>query len=128
MTGKAKENWLASVERYNAMCDQKHDEDFGKDPITLLPIRKAPFYGCVTKLPKRDWTKRAPYLNDLGGLYTDETMNVLDADQEPIPGLYAAGNTLGGRFSVFYPTPCGGSYIGSAMTLGRLIGKELAAH
>ena len=54
-------------------------------------------------------------------------MNVLDADLEPIPGLYAAGNTLGGRFSVFYPTPCGGSYIGSAMTLGRLIGKELAA-
>ena len=127
MTGKAKENWLASVERYNAMCDRKHDEDFGKDPITLLPVRKAPFYGCVTKLPKRDWTKRAPYLNDLGGLYTDENMNVLDADLEPIPGLYAAGNTLGGRFSVFYPTPCGGSYIGSAMTLGRLIGKELAA-
>lgn len=128
MTGKDKENWLASVERYNAMCDRKHDEDFGKDPITLLPVRKAPFYSCVTKLPKRDWTKRVPYLNDLGGLYTDENMNVLDADLDPIPGLYAAGNTLGGRFSVFYPTPCGGSYIGSAMTLGRLIGKELAAH
>jgi hypothetical protein len=124
--GKAKEAWLGSIARYNEMCYQHYDEDFGKDVETLLPIDQAPFYGCTTQLSKRNWNRRTIALNNLGGLHTDEHMQVLDDDLEPIPGLYAAGNNLGYRFSVFYPTPCGGNFIGSAMTLGRVLGKHLA--
>lgn len=126
-SGAAKETWLASIARYNEMCRQHHDDDFGKDVDTLLPIDQGPFYGAVTQLDKRDWNHRELCLNSLGGLHTDENMNVLDIDLDPIPGLYAVGNTMGYRYSVFYPTPCGGNYIGSAMTLGRLLGQHLAA-
>lgn len=124
--GEAKENWLASIARYNQMCDQGRDEDFGKDGETLLPVDEGPFYGCVTQLDRRDWGDRTLRLSQMNGLHTDENFAVLDGELEPIPGLYAAGNTLGYRYSVFYPTPCGGNYIGSAMTHGRLLGKQLA--
>jgi hypothetical protein len=35
---------------------------------------------------------------------------------------------MGYRYSVFYPTPCGGNFIGSAMTLGRWVGKYLSTN
>jgi len=52
-------------------------------------------------------------------------MCVVDAECNPIEGLYAAGNNMGYLRSVFYATPCGGNYIGMAMTLDRLLGKYL---
>jgi hypothetical protein len=127
-TGTAKEQWLVSIQRYNEMCYQKHDTDFNKDVETLLPVDEAPFYGCITQLEPRDWSHRSLTMNNLGGLHTDENLQVLDNDLEPIPGLFAAGNTMGYRYSVFYPTPCGGNFIGSAMTLGRWIGKYLSTN
>lgn len=126
-SGKEKESWLASIARYNEMCYQHRDEDYAKDADTLIPIDEGPFYGAVTRLSPRDWNRRELAMNNLGGLHTDEDMNVLDGSLEPIPGLYAVGATMGYRFSVFYPTPCGGNFIGSAMTLGRLLGQRLAA-
>lgn len=125
--GQARKNWLDSIARYNELCRAGRDADFGKDPDTLLPIDQGPFYGCVTRLERRDWDGREAHLGGLNGLHTDDDFNVLDKELRPIPGLYAAGNTLGYRYSVFYPTPCGGSFIGSAMTHGRLLGKQLAA-
>lgn len=124
--GAAKAAWLASIARYNELCALGQDEDFGKDADTLIPIDQGPFYGCITRLEPRDWDERALRLNNLGGLHTDDGFRVLNKNLEPIPGLYAAGNTLGYRYSVFYPTPCGGNFIGSAMTHGRLLGKQLA--
>ena len=110
---------VATVERQNENYANGEDPDFGKEPFRLSPVDTAPFYGV----------RLTGYmLCTLDGIRINESMNALDEHGDPIEGLYAAGNTLGGRFSVFYPTPCGGSYIGSAMTLGRLIGKELAAH
>ena len=126
-SGAEKQAWLDSIARYNQMCYQHHDTDFGKDVDTLLPVDQPPFYGCVTRLEPRDWNRRQVAMNHLGGLHTDENMQVLDGNLEPIGGLYAVGNTMGYRFSVFYPTPCGGTFIGSAMTLGRLVGKTLSA-
>ena len=44
-----------------------------------------------------------------------------------VPGLYAAGDCLGGRYGIYYYTPCGGNFIGTSMTLGRELGKHLAS-
>ncbi len=124
--GEAKENWLTSIERYNRMCRQGRDEDFGKDPETLLPVESGPFYGFVTHLEPMEWSDRGLKIGQMTGLHTDDDFRLLDGNLNPIPGLYTAGALLGYRFSVFYPTPCGGSFIGTAMTHGRLLGKMLA--
>ena len=58
------------------------------------------------------------------GLQTDPQSRVLDADGEPIPGLYAAGsdqaNVMGGHY------PSGGINIGPAMTFGYIAGRHAA--
>ena len=38
------EEALASIERYNEMCDAGSDTDFYKDPDALIPIKTPPFY------------------------------------------------------------------------------------
>ena len=60
-------------------------------------------------------------------LYTNNDMNVVNEDFLEIPGLYAAGDCLGGRYGIYYYTPCGGNFIGTSMTLGRELGKHLAS-
>jgi len=59
-----------------------------------------------------------------GGLRINETANVLDTDLKPIPGLYAAGELVGGIFYFNYP---GGTGLISGSVFGRLAGTN-AAH
>ena len=63
----------------------------------------------------------------MGGLLTDEDQRCLDKDFEPIPGLYASGNTCGRRFGTQYAPPMAGASISVAITLGREAGKAVAA-
>jgi succinate dehydrogenase/fumarate reductase flavoprotein subunit len=120
-TGKAKENFLASIERYNDLAKAGRDEDFGKDSRVLFPIEKAPFYGETTHE-----RTIGMLMVTTGGLLTDEDQRVLNAAREPIPGLFATGNCCGRRFGVQYSTPIPGVSIGIAMTLGRLVGYTAA--
>jgi succinate dehydrogenase/fumarate reductase flavoprotein subunit len=120
-TGKAKENFLASIERYNELAKAGRDEDFGKDSRVLFPIEKAPFYGETTHE-----RTIGMLMVTTGGLLTDEDQRVLNAAREPIPGLFATGNCCGRRFGVQYSTPIPGVSIGIAMTLGRLVGYTAA--
>ena len=46
---------------------------------------------------------------------------------QPIEGLYASGNTCGMRFGPEYITPIPGVSIGMCLTLGRELGRYLAA-
>ncbi len=58
-----------------------------------------------------------------GGFRTTQSMAVVDVFGEPVPGLYAAGDTVGGV------NPClglGGIHISSAMTLGFIAGEAAA--
>lgn len=58
-----------------------------------------------------------------GGLRIDTAARVLDADQAPIPGLYAAGELVGGLFYFNYP---GGSGLINGAVFGRLAGTTAA--
>ena len=58
-----------------------------------------------------------------GGLRIDTNGQVLDTDLEPIPGLYAAGELVGGLFYFNYP---GGSGLISGAVFGRLAGTSAA--
>lgn len=72
----------ASVDRYNELCAQGHDDDFGKRPEYMQPIVTAPFY-CIESAP------RLSAIN--GGVCVDGHYQVTNADGEPIPGLFAVG-------------------------------------
>lgn len=41
----------ATIDRYNEMCEKGVDEDFGRDPATMAPIEKAPFYAVSITPP-----------------------------------------------------------------------------
>lgn len=125
-SGRARETWLASIARYNEICRAGVDDDFQKDPRTLIPIDEPPFYAAVSVKPRYE-NQTAHPSQPIPGLYTNNDMNVVDRDFLEIPGLYAAGDCLGGRYGIYYYTPCGGNFIGTSMTLGRELGKHLAA-
>lgn len=83
------ERFKATVERYNEICEDGYDWDFGKDPICLYKVDEPPYYAACTG---------CGFLVTCSGAYVDEHMRVLskDADRHPIPGLYAIGNVASG--------------------------------
>ena len=58
-----------------------------------------------------------------GGLRISPRAQVLDAAWNPIPGLYAAGEIVGGIFYGGYP---GGTGLVSGAVFGRIAGREAA--
>ena len=113
------EEFCATIERYNELAKKGVDEDFGKRADRMFAIENPPFYGY--KLTD------TVLLVCMGGLETTADFEVLDTNDDVIPGLYAVGNAQGGRFLVDYPLPCPGISHGMAMTHGMLVGRILAA-
>ncbi|OGO45181.1 MAG: hypothetical protein A2Z05_01080 [Chloroflexi bacterium RBG_16_60_22] len=108
----------ATVDRYNELARLGKDLDFGKRPDRLTTIEEPPFYaGLVVQ----------EFLVVLGGLNTNPGLQPLDEDRKVIPGIYLAGNTVGNRYAVDYPTMCAGLSHGMAWTTGRLAGLSAAA-
>jgi succinate dehydrogenase/fumarate reductase flavoprotein subunit len=122
LEGEAAENFVASVERYNQLCEQGRDDDFGRDPRVLWKL-EPPYYAQATNM-----FMIGMMMVSLGGLCTDGNSNVLDETYQPIPGLYAAGNNCGRRFGPAYFTPIAGVSIGFAITQGYVLGDYLAAN
>ena len=118
------ENTIASVERYNKLCEAGDDVDYCKSPKYLVPINEGPFYVSMQ-------TTAGLYncgLNTITGLVVNGNMQVLNADRSKvIPGLYAVGNCMGQRFGNAYSCPSAGNNMGNAMTTGRVAGKHAAA-
>lgn len=123
-SGELKQNLLDSVARYNELCAKGRDEDFGKDPSLLVPLDTPPYYAMLTD--RRGKQVMGPMVT-VDGLWTDDHQQVLNGELDPIPGLFATGNCCGRRFGVQYSTPVSGVSIGIAWTLGRELGKYLAA-
>ena len=109
---------LATIKRYNDLARGGKDLDFGKAADCLSTIEQPPFYAA--KLA-------ASLLVTLGGLRINSELQVLDTSLEPIPGLYAAGNTSGSFFGHDYPINISGVSHGRALTFGRLAGIGAAS-
>jgi tricarballylate dehydrogenase len=60
-----------------------------------------------------------------GGLRINTDAQVLDTDGAPIPGLYAAGELVGGIFYFNYP---GGTGLTNGAVFGRIAGASAALH
>ena len=110
---------VAQIERYNELCDKGEDEDFGKDPRRMFRLDTPPYYAT-----KFDQTS---ILVCCGGIKCDLDMHALTPDDQIVPGLFVAGNTMGGRFLVEYPVTVAGISLGTAITFGKLAGENAAA-
>ncbi|HSW57751.1 MAG TPA: FAD-dependent oxidoreductase [Dehalococcoidales bacterium] len=108
----------STVERYNELARLANDLDFGKRPDRLFPIDKPPYYAGKSGYS---------LLAVMGGLNVNDKLQPLDKDWQPIPGIYLAGNTMGNRFAVDYPTMCPGLSHGMAIHFGRIAGFNAAS-
>jgi fumarate reductase flavoprotein subunit len=108
----------ATVTRNNMLARAGKDTDYGKRADRLTTVEKPPFYAGIIE---------QHILVVLGGLITNPQFQPLDADRKVIPGLYLAGNTVGNRFAVDYPTMCAGLSHGFAWLSGRFTGLSAAA-
>jgi fumarate reductase flavoprotein subunit len=104
------ETLKATEERYNELARMGKDLDFGKRPDRFFALENPPFYAGLIQ---------QSILVVLGGLNTNVKLQPLDADWNVIPGLYLAGNTVGNRFAIDYPTICPGLTHGMAYVTGR---------
>ena len=114
------EAMLETVARYNAAVNAGHDEEYDRTNLVgssgdLLPIAEPPFYAVHC---------RAGTTHFNGGLSVDTDMAVLDVFGQPIPGLYAAGETTGGFHGAGYMS---GTFVGMALIFGRVAGRSAAA-
>ncbi len=121
MSERVKENILASLARYNEYAHAGRDEEFGRAAEVLFPVENGPFFLQVVQ----ENASIANYMVTMGGLYVDGEQRVLGEEFLPIKGLFATGNTTGGRFGRDYFTPTNGVSIGMAVTLGRECGKSV---
>lgn len=120
---QAKQNFLDSIAHYNELCYAGVDSDYGKEAAYMVPIDTPPYYGGTGSLSHSS----RPMMVTMSGLVTDETQNVVDKDWNPIQGLYAAGNCLGGRYGLGYSTPFAGNSVGMAMTNGWVAAHQVAS-
>ena len=125
------EGFVAAVNAYNELCygcqDGTYtcDPQFGKKAEAMIPIEGPTYYGFSGTLGEKG---SAPSMVTMSGVLTDKDLCVVDIDGAPIPGLYCAGNDLGGRYGTGYCTPAAGNSIGMAVTHGRVAGQNAAAY
>jgi succinate dehydrogenase/fumarate reductase flavoprotein subunit len=120
-----------TVQRFNAFAKNGQDPDFGRgstpynrkmgDPLhtgpnpCVAPIEQGPFY-AVKVMPGSFGT--------FAGLKTNAHAQVLRADGQPVPSLYAVGTDMASVMGGFYPS--GGINLGPAMTFGYIAGRHAA--
>lgn len=124
--GVPADNLQATVARFNEFVAEGVDADFhrggeaydrafsrGKPP--LVAIERPPFHAAAFGVSD---------LGTKGGLRTDAAARVLDVAGAPIPGLYAAGNTMAAPSGTVYPG--GGNPIGTSMVFSHLAVRDMA--
>ena len=102
----------ASIERYNELAKAGNDEDFGKKASRMFALETPPFYAC--KLGT------STMLVCMCGLQSDADCHTYDSDGNIKKGLYVAGNVMGNRFKVQYPTTVPGISHSVCLTEGRI--------
>jgi tricarballylate dehydrogenase len=123
--GIDRDNLVQTIQAYNAACQE------GEYNPTILDGKHT---AGITP-PKTNWAlpiDEPPYLGfavtcgitfTFGGLRIDPRGQVLDTEGNTMPGLYAAGELVGGLFYHNYP---GGSGLTSGAVFGKIAGTSAA--
>ena len=106
----------ATVERYNGYVEDRVDREFGREVLPdASPIAQPPFFG-MRLWPKVHFT--------MGGVQINIRAQVINLDQEPVKGLYAAGEVTGG---VHGACRLGSCAITECLVFGRIAGSNAAS-
>lgn len=106
----------ATVARYNGFVRAGNDADFGR-PAKYMKAEisaKGPYY-IVEQKPR--------FATTMGGVVTDDSLNIVGKDGKVIPNLYAAGELVGGVMGDDSPA---GANVGWALTSGRYAADRMA--
>ena len=105
----------ATVERYNSHVEDGADREFGREVLPdASPIVQPPYFG-MRLWPKVHFT--------MGGVQINIKAQVINLDQEPVKGLYAAGEVTGG---VHGACRLGSCAITECLVFGRIAGRNAA--
>lgn len=110
------DNLKATVAKYNGFVKAKKDADFGR-PVEYMKAEIAaegPYY-IVEQKPR--------FATTMGGVCTDDHLNIIREDGKVIPNLYAAGELVGGVMGDDSPA---GANVGWALTSGRVAADAIA--
>lgn len=103
-----------TVAKYNGFVKAGKDADFNR-PAKFMKKQVAavgPYY-IVEQQPR--------FATTMGGVVTNDKLNVVDKNNKPIPGLFAAGELVGGAMGD--DSPPGGN-MAWAMTSGKLAAEQ----
>ncbi len=101
-----------TVSDWNAIVASGNDYQFGRTTGMEHDLSKAPYYAI----------KIAPGIHHtMGGVKIDTETHVIDTDGNIIPGLYAAGEVVGG---VHGGNRIGGNAVADIVVFGRIAGQE----
>ncbi len=105
---------VETVNTYNEHALAGEADEYGKEG--LIPVATAPFYAVEVQ---------PATLGTIGGLMISENAEVLDENDQPIAGLYAAGEVANSQF-LYKEYPASGTSISISTTFGRIAGESAA--
>ena len=113
--GMPPDAFVQTVSRYNQFVRDKSDCDFGKPILPKAqPLQHGPYY-AMRVWPKVHYT--------MGGILINASAQVLDVNQAPIKGFFAAGEVAGG---VHGACRLGSCAIIDCLVFGRIAGQQAA--
>ena len=122
--GVPAENLAATVEAYNAAVEAGGTDEFGR----LYDGTKTAYNIAVNKIEGDTYYAvplHALCVMTLGGITANENMQVLDENGTPIPGLYAAGEVVGGIWGKFVS---GGTGVMGPIVFGKIAARHAMAN
>jgi len=116
--------FLKTIREYNAAVkpDVKFDPNIkdGKSTVGLV-LDKSNWANTIEKAPFEAYSVGCGITFTFGGLKIDPSAHVLDIEDTPIPGLFAAGELIGGLFYFNYPGSAG---LMAGAVFGRIAGRS----
>jgi tricarballylate dehydrogenase len=113
-----------TVREFNAgIVDRPFDPAVKDGRAALVSPPKSNWAQALDTPPYYGYAVTCGITFTFGGLHVDQCGRVVDNSGEPIEGLYAAGEMVGGLFSGNYP---GGTGLTSGSVFGRRAGQDAA--
>ncbi len=116
LEGEALTDFPGTMEKWNESVAKGTDEEFGRRNGIDEDLSAAPYYAI----------KIAPGIHHtMGGIKINTGAQVLKTDGKPIPGLFAAGETVGG---VHGANRIGGNAVCDIVVFGRISGTNASKY
>ena len=121
------EGLTTTIKEFNAACRPGEFKPAVLDGLSTIGITppKSNWAQPIDTGPYHGYVVTCGITFTFGGLRIDDTGAVKDSADRTIPGLYAAGELVGG---IFYGNYLGGAGLMSGSVFGRLSGKSAGLH